>query len=87
MQLDKRPAELRLTACELEAILLEQCSTRAESSQLLHTYLVEWRPLMIHGPSPFLFPAEGPDRHKGKNTLSAQIKELVVSFRGLFACT
>jgi len=35
MQLDKRPAELRLTACELEAILLEQCSTRAESSQLL----------------------------------------------------
>jgi len=35
MQLDKRPAELRLTACELEAILLKERSARAESSQLL----------------------------------------------------
>jgi hypothetical protein len=37
MELDERPAKLRLTVHELEAILLKQGSTRAESSQLLPT--------------------------------------------------
>jgi hypothetical protein len=35
VQLDERVAKLRLTARELEAILLERRSTRAESPQLL----------------------------------------------------
>ena len=35
MQFDERVTKLRLTACELAAILLERHSTRAGSSQLL----------------------------------------------------
>jgi integrase len=48
-----------------------------ESIKLLDDYLLDWRPLLLTGPSPFLFPGKRPDRPKGNGMLSMQIRKLV----------
>ena len=48
-----------------------------ESVKLLDHYLVHWRPLLLTGPSPFLFPGKRADRPKGNGMLSMQIRKLV----------
>ena len=48
-----------------------------ETAELLEIYLVEFRPLLVAGPSPFLFPGKLAHQYKGNGTLSSQIKDLV----------
>ena len=54
-----------------------------ESVALLEVYLSEWWHLLLAEPSPFLFPGELPDRHKGKGALSSQIRDLVYAYTRL----
>ena len=55
----------------------------SEAISLLDIYRSEWRPLLTKQASPFLFPGEEPNRHKGTGALSSQIRKLVYAYTRL----
>jgi integrase len=72
-----RMVHLRFLASEVKNANDLEFPLQPETLELLETYLTEWRPLLMTEPGRFLFPGKEPASHKGKNTLSSQIKELV----------
>jgi integrase len=78
-----RAVHLRFPAIEVKNASDLEFPLLPEAMALLDIYTIEWRPLLTAGRSPFLFPGEQPDRHKGKGALSGQIKELVYAYTRL----
>jgi integrase len=78
-----RAIHLRFPAAEVKNSHDLEFPLMPETSDLLESYLVDWRPLLVSGPSAFLFPGKLTEQHKGKGTLSSQIKELVYAYTRL----
>jgi integrase len=78
-----RALHLRFPAAEVKNANDLEFPLMPDAQALLGVYLTEWRPLLTALPSPFLFPGKEPDRHKGKGTLSEQIRELVYAYTRL----
>ena len=72
-----RAVQLHFPAIEVKNASNLDFPLLPEALELLDIYMAEWRPLLTACRSPFLFPGEQPDRHKGKGALSSQIKERV----------
>lgn len=58
-----------------------------ESITLLDLYLERYRPLLTKGPSGWLFPGAGPDRHKSPDRFTRQIRKTVFKWTGLIVNT
>ena len=78
-----RMVHLRFPAAEVKNANDLEFPLQPETVELLDIYLTEWRPLLMTEPSHFLFPGKKPDSHKGKGTLSSQIKEVVHAYTRL----
>jgi integrase len=78
-----RTVHFRFPAAEVKNANDLEFPLMKESIQLLEIYLSEFRPVLMAGPSPFLFPARLPNRHKGEKSLSKQIKQLVFAYTRL----
>ena len=79
----ERRVHLRFPADEVKNTNDLEFPLMPEAIGLLDLYLKVWRPLLCSGETPFLFPGESPAEHKGKGTLSAQIKEVVFGYTRL----
>jgi integrase len=80
---NNRTVHLRFPAAEVKNANDLEFPLMNEAVELLEIYLAEFRPLLLPGPSPFLFPGKLVHQHKGKGTLSSQIKELVHAYTRL----
>jgi integrase len=78
-----RAVHLRFPAPEVKNSNDLEFPLMQESVDLLESYLADWRPLLIAGPSSLLFPGKLAHQHKGNGTLSSQIKELVHAYTRL----
>jgi integrase len=78
-----RAVHLRFPAPEVKNANDLEFPLMQESVELLESYLADWRPLLIAGPSSLLFPGKLAHQHKGKGALSSQIKELVHAYTRL----
>jgi integrase len=72
-----RTVHLRFPATEVKNANDLEFPLMPESVKLLDLYLSGWRPALITGQSPFLFPGKLSDQPKGNGALSAQIRKLV----------
>ena len=72
-----RAVHLRFPAAEVKNRNNLEFPLMTGSIALLDIYRSKWRPLLMTGSSPFLFPGKTPERNKGNGALSAQIRELV----------
>lgn len=72
-----RRVHIRFPAAEVKNASDLEFPLMPETVELLDVYLSVWRPLLCPEETPFLFPGDTPGKHKGKATLSAQIKEIV----------
>lgn len=78
-----RAVHLRFPASEVKNANDLEFPLMQESVELLESYLADWRPLLITGPSSLLFPGKLTHQHKGNGALSGQIKELVHAYTRL----
>jgi integrase len=79
----QRQLHLRFPAPEVKNVNDLEYPLLSETVELLDTYIRDWRPLLLSGPSCFLFPGKDPGQHKGSGALSGQIKATVHAFTGL----
>jgi integrase len=78
-----RLVHLRFPAAEVKNANDLEFPLMNEAVGLLEIYLTQFRPLLVAGPNPYLFPGKLVHQHKGKGTLSAQIKDLVHAYTRL----
>ncbi len=78
-----RRVHLRFPAAEVKNANDLEFPLVPEAVDLLDLYVAVWRPILCPTTSPFLFPGERSDQHKGKAALSSQIKDLVYTYTRL----
>ena len=78
-----RAVHLRFPAPEVKNANDLEFPLMQEAVELLESYLADWRPLLIAGPSSLLFPGKLAHQPKGNGALSSQIKELVHAYTRL----
>jgi integrase len=80
----ERRVHLRFGAAEVKNTNDLEFPLMPETINLLDLYVTDWRAVMCAGQqTPFLFPGEQSDRHKGKGVLSSQIREVVHAYTRL----
>ena len=78
-----RRVHLRFPAEEVKNTNDLEFPLMPETIELLDLYIAVWHPILRAGKTPFLFPGKRLGEHKGKGTLSSQIKELVFAYTRL----
>jgi integrase len=78
-----RGLHLHFPAAEVKNASNLEYSLLPETVDLVDSYIAKWRPLLLSGLSPFLFPGKFPGTHKGSGALSEQIKTIVHAYTGL----